>query len=119
MWFRTVFFVEFKYCKNVGGVAISAIKLELGLVLLKLRYKGEQERAICVAILLENEVKSAVRDLPATFKPVKDVICGKTGLNLGVKKCHIAIQLVCNNSVRQFACFLLPVYPYLKQDHGL
>ena len=60
MWLQTVFSVEFKYCKNVGEVAISAIKLELSLVLLKLRLKGEHKRAICVATLLENELKSAV-----------------------------------------------------------
>ena len=40
---------------------------------------------------------------------------------LSVKKRNIASQLVCNNAMRQVqvACFLLPVYPYLKQDHGL
>ena len=63
--------------------------------------------------------KALLRILPATFKPVKDLICGKTGLNLGVKNRNIAIQLVCNNAIRHFAWFLLSVYPYLKQDHGL
>ena len=63
--------------------------------------------------------KALLRVLSATFKPVKKLICGKAGLNLVFKKCDIAIQLVCNNAIRQFACFLLPFYPYLKQDHGL
>ena len=69
-----------------------------------------------------------LRVLPPSFKPVKNLICCKTGLMWLVKRAtllfssfcsNVARQVAClccsycSNVARQVACFLLPDLPYL------
>ena len=52
--------------------------------------------------------------LPPTFKPVNNLICCKTGLIWVVKRAMSLCNSFCCNVAKQVACFLLPVFPYLK-----
>ena len=53
--------------------------------------------------------------LPPTFKPVNNLVCCKTGLTWMVKCITSLFNSFCGNVARQVACFLLPVFPYLKK----
>ena len=48
-----------------------------------------------------------LRVLPLTFKPVKNQICCKTGLNVGGKTRNIAIQLVLQQCCKTSCTFFV------------
>ena len=58
--------------------------------------------------------KAMLHVLPPTFKPVNNLICCKTGLIWLVKRVTSLCNSFCCNFAKQVACFLLPVFPYLK-----
>ena len=55
-----------------------------------------------------------LRVLPPMVKPVNNMIFCKTGLMWVVKRATSLFNSFCSNVARQVACFLLPVFPYLK-----
>ena len=54
--------------------------------------------------------------LPSTFKPVNNLICCRTGYDVGGKMRNIAIQLVLQQCCKTSCTFMLPVFPRLKSD---
>ena len=55
-----------------------------------------------------------LRVLPPSFKPVKNLICYKTGFLWVVKSALSLFNLFCSNVAGQVAWFLLPVLPYFN-----
>ena len=54
------------------------------------------------------------RVLPPWIKAVNNLICFKTGFMWVVKRATSLFNSFCSNVAKQVACFLLPVFPYLK-----
>ena len=62
--------------------------------MLKVRKTGNKKHAICLATLLQNELKSDIPRFTTRIKPVLQQIRLLTGLNDGGKTRNIAIQVV-------------------------
>ena len=65
--------------------------------------------------LLQNELQRDVARFTTLIKSVFHQIRLLKGLNVGGKTCNIVFNSFCSNVANQVACFLLPIFPYLKK----
>ena len=70
-------------------------------------------------LVLQHRCKTSWIAMLRVLPPTSNLACTKsgllTGLNMGGKTRNNDFQLRCSNVAKQVACFLLPVFPYLKK----
>ena len=65
--------------------------------------------------LLQNQLQRDVARFTTLIKSVLHQIRLLKGLKVGGKTCNIVFNSFCSNVAKQVACFLWPIFPYLKK----